>query len=65
MKALVVFITLLTLFVTLPISIYQSWLLYKHVHATELMWFIWWLTWPLTILMQIISAVSNSLAKKS
>lgn len=33
----------------LPFSIYGSWLLYCHVDATDLMWFIWWITIPLLI----------------
>jgi hypothetical protein len=39
----------------LPISLYGSWLLYKHIHATELMWFIWWITVPMVIISSIIS----------
>lgn len=41
----------------LPISIYGSCLLYKHIHATDLMWFIWWMNIPVAIVTYIISNI--------
>ena len=36
--------------IALPVSLFGSWVLYNHVQATELMWCLWWFTFPLTIL---------------
>lgn len=44
----------------LPIVIYGGWLLYNHIHATELMWFVWWLNVP----MVVIGVVIGQFAKK-
>lgn len=55
---------LITIFFILPLGVYQSWLLYNHVHATELMWFIWWIIMPLSTLLSIILQVAKSVAEK-
>ena len=57
MKGLQVFVALMGVFIQLPISIFGSYLLYKHVQATEMMWFLWWLTIPLMVISQIITQV--------
>lgn len=50
--------------IALPISIYGSWLLYNHVQATELMWFIWWIMWPMSILVNIMSKIADMIKDK-
>jgi len=37
------------------IGFFQSYLLYKHVQATELMWFLWVINMPLTISLHIVA----------
>lgn len=64
MKALQVLIGLIALFIQLPVTIYGSWLMYKHVQATDLMWFIWWISVPLTILISIISTIASKFVEK-
>jgi hypothetical protein len=64
MKGLQIFIGLIALFITLPLNLYGSYLLYKHVHATEIMWFIWWINLPVIILTSIITTVVNKLMEK-
>jgi hypothetical protein len=39
--------------ISLPLSIYMSWLLFNHVKATELMWFIWWINLPLLVVANV------------
>lgn len=48
----------------LPLYIYASYLLYKHVKATEVMWFIWWLQLPFTIIVTLISNITKTMADK-
>jgi hypothetical protein len=61
MKATRIFLALVTIFVTLPLQIYLSFLLYKHVHATDLMWFLWWLSFPLNILFTVINTIADKI----
>jgi hypothetical protein len=60
MKTANTFMELVTLLVTFPVSWYLSWLLYNHVGATELMWFLWWLILPLNLTFQIITRLAKS-----
>lgn len=64
MKALQIFVSLLALFITLPLAFYQGWLLYKHVHATDLMWFLLWLNWPITVLISVITKITTKIISK-
>lgn len=50
-------LTLVLAFTYLPFSTYLSWLLFNHVHATDLMWFFWWTTLPFQIAIQAIGAL--------
>lgn len=63
MKAVNVFIAVLGILVALPVQFYLGWLLYNHVHATELMWFLWWMLVPLNVLVQVASAVAKATSK--
>ena len=38
----------------IPFYVFGGWLLYKHVEATELMWFIWWVSLPIGIVTQVL-----------
>ena len=49
--------------VTLPITIFSSYLLYQHIQATDLMWFLWWMIVPLTILTTLCAKIAEHLAK--
>jgi len=49
----------------LPLAIYGSWLLYKHVEATDLMWFIWWVSIPFLILTQVFSELAKAWSKEA
>ena len=60
MGAVGVFFQVLTVLIVLPVGIYMSWLLYNHIHATDLMWFLWWFYWPLTLVTQLAAAVAKN-----
>ncbi len=49
--------------IALPLNIFASFLLYQHVHATELMWFLWWATTPISIVMSILSQILIKVVK--
>jgi hypothetical protein len=49
----------------LPITIYGSWLVYKHIQATELMWFIWWIQIPLMAITTILSKTIEIFVEKT
>lgn len=59
-----IFAGIIAVFVYLPLGIYGSWLLYQHVHATDLMWFIWWLLIPFNIVLTVIVEITKVVAKK-
>lgn len=59
MKALVVIIGLLAIFAILPIQFYLQYQLLARVHATELMWFLFWVHVPLVLLMHVISKIAE------
>lgn len=42
---------------TLPLSLYLSWLIFNHISATPLMWALWWVQIPITILIQVLGSV--------
>ena len=42
---------LIVILVSFPLSFYMSWLIMNKIQATELMWFVFWVNWPLTIIM--------------
>ncbi len=64
LQGVTIAITLVSILFILPLGVYQSWLLYNHVHATELMWFIWWIIMPLSTLLSIVLQVAKSIAEK-
>ncbi len=64
MKAANLFMSLVTVFITCPISIYMAWLLYQHVQATSLMWFLFWSYWPLVFLLQIFTTIATKYSDK-
>lgn len=55
MKRLKVIATLLGICVTLPIWFYLMYHVLERVHATELMWFLFWVYMPFTMLISIVS----------
>lgn len=59
MKALVIIIGLLSIFVILPIQFYLQYQVLERVHATELMWFLFWVNLPVIVLMQIVSKLAE------
>lgn len=59
MKIVSIFIGLITLFITLPLSFYQNYLLYQHVHADGLMWFLFWFNMPILILASTLSTITS------
>src|SRR5438105_1910584 len=48
----------------LPFSIYGSYLLYQHIHATELMWFLWWMVTPMSLLCGVLSTIASKLIRE-
>lgn len=59
MKGLSVFVGLLAVFITLPLSIFNSYLLYKHIHATDLMWFLFYFNLPIVIIINVITTITT------
>ena len=47
----------------IPLTVYQSWLLYNHVHATELMWFLWLIQIPFMIFSATLSVIISKIKK--
>jgi hypothetical protein len=43
--------------ITFPINLYLWWKVLHLVGATELMWFLFWVNWPLVILITIIDRI--------
>ncbi len=60
MKALVSVIALILFFVYIPLSAYQTFLLYQHVHATELMWFLYWVNLPIILISSVVGQAMKS-----
>lgn len=60
MKPLKVIIGLLGIFVCMPIGFYLQYKLLVMVHATDVMWLLFWINLPTLILFQIISKVAES-----
>ena len=50
--------------IAFPFSVYGSWLMYNHVKATELMWFIWWIQIPLLFVSNILSQIMSHFLKE-
>lgn len=48
----------------LPIAWFMSFLLYSHVHATELMWFLFWINIPFGIFSATLSIALAHLNKE-
>ena len=59
MKALSVFLALLVVFVTVPIAFYLQYQILKRVDATELMWFLFWVNVPITLLFHVVQKVAE------
>jgi hypothetical protein len=64
MKTVLSLVTLTIGLMTLPLSVYASWILYNHIKATELMWFIWWIQLPLTVLVTVLSQIVKTMSDK-
>lgn len=60
MKAAKVIVGLLGIFVSVPIGLYLQYKILTLVHATDVMWLLFWVNLPVLILFQIISKVAES-----
>jgi hypothetical protein len=65
MKILLKFVSVLIALLVLPMQFYQSWLLYNHIHASPIMWFLFWFIMPFSILAYLISGIVNVLSEES
>lgn len=59
MKKLKIISGLLAVFVTLPIWFYLLHEVLERVNATELMWFLYWAYWPVSIFVVLISKITE------
>jgi hypothetical protein len=50
---------MVALFVTLPIWLYLLYKVLEYVHASELMWFLYWAYIPATILVQVTAKMAT------
>lgn len=48
---------LIYLFVTTPIGFILAYLLYKHVGATDVMWVLFWINYPLSFALGVASSL--------
>lgn len=48
----------------IPISAYSWWLLLNHVHATDMMWLLFWFAIPIQIIIGVIAQVAKVLVEK-
>jgi hypothetical protein len=60
MKALKVIVGLLTVFVVAPIWYYLLYKVLQAINATELMWFLYWIYVPVSILGRIVSDIAGA-----
>lgn len=60
MKSVKIFTAFITLFIGFLLSIWWAFLLYPHVHATDLMWRLFW---PITATAAIFSTLVTELLK--
>lgn len=63
MKTIVNMLLVLIAFTYLPLTWYMSYLVYKHIHATELMWFLFWMNIPFGFLTTLVSEIAKKLNK--
>lgn len=63
MKSTLQILSVLMFFVSIPLSLYQGYLMYTHIHATELMWLIYVINIPVIILSTTISFMLNRATK--
>lgn len=59
MKVVKIIGALIALFISLPLYLFMGWLLYSHVKATELMWFLFWFSTPFTVLTNVIFEIAK------
>lgn len=57
MKAIRIIVGLLSVLVMLPIQFYLLYQLLDRTHASELMWFLYWVQLPMAILMAIVHKI--------
>jgi hypothetical protein len=55
---------LLVLFITFPMSVAQTYFLYKHVHAPDIVWTLWLINLPVLLIANGISAIVFKEEKK-
>ena len=64
MKAVKALSLLITLLLTFPISVYLQFLILSHIQATDMMWFLFIIYWPLVTIATTINAIVLVLADK-
>jgi hypothetical protein len=58
------YVGLLLGLIYIPFSFYGSYLLLKHVQATELMWFIYWMNLPVIVVSTLLEKLAEHEAGK-
>ena len=64
MKAISIFLSLISVLITVPMTIYMSFLVYQHIQATELMWILFWINWPLIFTVTLFSTIAQKMLEK-
>ncbi len=49
----------------LPMAWFMQYLVYKHIGATELMWFLFWVNVPFTVINTVVVKIAEKLNQKS
>lgn len=60
MKTIKIIVGILSVFVTLPIQFYLLYQLLDRTHASELMWFLYWVQLPMAILIGVVNKLIES-----
>lgn len=63
MKTSINILTIFLAFIYVPMATFMQFLVYNHIHATELMWFLFWVNVPFSILSIIIGNIAQKLNK--
>ena len=64
MKGAVGCISIIISVFAVSLSVFATYLLYVHVEATQLMWFLWFMMIPLQIMIQLLGIAAKEIFKK-
>lgn len=57
-------LSIASVLVSYPLSFASSYLLLTHVGATDVMWLLFWINWPISLTLSLSLAIAGQLTKK-